>query len=92
MPLMSTDVFWIRKRVRSLHCYVRPHDTRQQHRRSQGGKGSMSPKFLAYPVIWCHERRCRKQNTVARLKTKYLPPQNFGLATLLDNNNIILIW
>jgi len=28
----------------------------------------MLPKFLAYLVILCFERRCLKQNTVARLK------------------------
>jgi len=44
-----------------------------------------SPKFLAYLVILYLERRCRKQNTVARLKSKNLcPPKKFfGLATLL---------
>ena len=44
-----------------------------EHRCRQGGKGAISPKFLAFLVILCFERRCRKQNTVARLKTKDLP-------------------
>jgi len=30
--------------------------------------------FLAYLVILCFERRCPKQNTVARLKSKFLAP------------------
>jgi len=39
-----------------------------------GGKGAMTPKFLAYLVILCFERRCPKHNTVARLKSKDFPP------------------
>ena len=37
------------------------------------GKGANFPKFLAFLNILCFERRCRKQNTVARLKSKDLP-------------------
>jgi len=36
------------------------------------GKGAISPKFIACLVILCFERRCRKQNTIARLKSKDL--------------------
>jgi len=51
------------------------------HRRSQGTTPS---EFLAYPIVLCLERRCpTKQNTVVCLKSKYLPPQTCGLATLL---------
>jgi len=43
-------------------------------------KGGIHPKkFLAYLVILCVERRCPKQNSVARLKSKTLSPQkHFG--------------
>jgi len=41
---------------------------------ARGVKGH-GPKFLAYLVILCSERQCPKQNTVARLKSKYLAPQ-----------------
>jgi len=46
-------------------------------------QGSHAPKFLAYLVVLCFEKRCPKQNTVARLKSKYLSQKKFGLATLL---------
>jgi len=39
--------------------------------------------ILTRLVILCFEKRCPKQNTVARLKSKDFPPQNFGLATPL---------
>jgi len=41
------------------------------------------PKFLAFLVILCFEKRCPKLNTVARLKSKDLPPKIFwaGYAT-----------
>jgi len=51
------------------------------HRCNQGGQKGHAPKFLAYLVILCFERRCHKQHTVARLKSK-IPPPNFGSATL----------
>jgi len=56
-----------------------------------GARGPMEPcplpKFLAYVVILCFERRCPKQNTVARLKSNILTaPQMIGLATPLDKN------
>jgi len=38
----------------------------------------MLPKFLAYLVILCFERRYPKQNTVARLTSKELPPVPSG--------------
>jgi len=34
----------------------------------------MAPKFLAYIVILCFERRCPKQNSVIRLKSKNFAP------------------
>jgi len=51
-----------------------------------GRKGVMNPKFLAYLVVLCIKRRCPKQNTVAHLKSKYLPPKIFGLATPLRDS------
>jgi len=36
-------------------------------------KGAICPKFLAFLVILCFERPCRKQNTVARIGSKDLP-------------------
>jgi len=45
------------------------------HRRSQGGKGAVPPKFLAYLMIACFEKWCLKQNSVARLKSNILPPK-----------------
>jgi len=36
-------------------------------------------KFLTYLVIFCFERRCLKQNTPARLKSKYVVPPKFWL-------------
>jgi len=47
------------------------------HRRSQGAQGTMPPQFLAYPVILFFEKRCLKQNTVARLKSNILSPPKF---------------
>jgi len=38
-------------------------------------RGGMAPKFLACLVVLCFERRCFKENTVARLKSKYLALQ-----------------
>jgi len=54
-----------------------------RHRRIQGAKGVMHPKFLAFYIILCFERQCAKQNTVVRLKSKDLPTKNFwaGYAT-----------
>jgi len=47
------------------------------HRRSQGSMDL--PKFLAYLVGFCFERRYPKTNTVARLKSKLLtPPKILG--------------
>jgi len=43
-----------------------------------GGKGAIPPKFLAFLVILCFERRCRKQNT-----QMICLPQICGLATSL---------
>jgi len=35
-----------------------------------GPKGAMPPKFLAYLVVLCFERRCLTLNIVVRLKSK----------------------
>jgi len=40
------------------------------------GQGEQPPKYLAYLVALRFERRRIKQNTVARLKSKYLAPPN----------------
>ena len=49
-------------------------------------RAAMPPKFPAYLFVLCFVRRCPKQNTVARLQSKYLTsPKNFGLAALLLN-------
>jgi len=51
---------------------------------ARGGKGTTPSELLAYPIVLCLERRCpTKQNTAVCLKSKYLPPQTYGLATLL---------
>jgi len=51
---------------------------KQGHRRSQGGKGAMAhPKFLDNMVILCFERHFSKQNSVIRLQSNILAPQNF---------------
>jgi len=70
-----------KKDTKTKTKHSRTASKRLIHRRSQGG---MPPaKFLAYLVILCFERRCPKQNTAARLRAKYLAPQNFwaGYAT-----------
>jgi len=61
------------------------------HRRRQG---EISLKFLAFLIILCFERRCRKQNTVARLKSKDLPGQFCGLATPLGTRRAVVpkLW
>ena len=53
------------------------------HRRSQGSRGTMPPTFLENIVILCFESRFSKQNSVIRLKSNILAPQNFwaGYAT-----------
>jgi len=50
----------------------------------RGAKGTISSKFLAFLVILFFERRCRKQNTVARFKWKDLPAPNLwaGYSTI----------
>ena len=66
------------KHMCGLLCYV-------QDENSTGRHLLICPHtFLAYLVVLCFERRCPKQNTVARWKSKYLPPKHFGLATPLD--------
>jgi len=54
------------------------------HRRSQGVKEAMPPKFVENIVILCFENRFSKQSNVIRLQSNILtPPQIFGLATPL---------
>jgi len=51
------------------------------------GKGAMQhPKFLENIIILCFEKRFSKQNSVFCLKSKILPPQISGLATLPDEH------
>jgi len=47
------------------------------YRRSQGGLGTMPPKFLEHIVILCFERRFSKQNSVIRIKSNILTPKTF---------------
>jgi len=62
------------------------------HSRSQGAHGAILPKFLEYLLILCFERRCPKQNTADRPKSKVLaPPKIFGLATTLFTSLIFLL-
>jgi len=42
------------------------------------------PKLLAYLIILCFETRRPKQNSIARLNSKYLAVKKLGLATLLQ--------
>jgi len=59
-------------------------DLSDNYRRSQGGgKEAMPPTFLENIVILCFERRFSKPNSVIRVKSNILPPQNFwaGYAT-----------
>ena len=53
------------------------------HRRSQGGNGTIPPKFLAYFVILCFDRQCLERNAVARLNSKCLSPLKFWATTQL---------
>jgi len=48
-----------------------------RHRRSQGGKRSMPPKFSESIVILCFERRFSKQNRVIRLKSNIFGAPKF---------------
>jgi len=45
----------------------------EYHRRSQGGfKGAKSaPRFVAYLVVLCFEKRCPQSNAVARFQSKH---------------------
>ena len=56
----------------------------------EGQRGHGPPKFLENVVILCFER-FSKQNSVIRLKSNILPPQNFwaGYATGLVLNTIL---
>jgi len=64
--LLESDLY--RKRYKSSHVF--DIDV------TMGPRGPWSPKFLAYLVILRFAGRCHKQNTVARLKSKELFPQN----------------
>jgi len=44
---------------------------------ARGIQGAMSPNVLAYLAILCFEKRCPRQNTVARLKADILAPTFF---------------
>jgi len=68
------------------------------HRRSQGCKGAIPPKFLENVVILCFESRFSKQNSVILLKSNILPPPIFfppqisGLATQLTLPGLDQCW
>jgi len=57
------------------------------------GQGIMTPKFLAYLVILCVERRCPQQNTAARLNSKilagYTTAYNLIQISFADKNLLI---
>jgi len=48
--------------------------------------GPWPPKFLAYFVILCFEKRCPKQSSLARLKLKYLPQKKFWAGYAIGEN------
>jgi len=67
------------------------------HRHSRGGQRDHAPpKFFENIVILCFEKRFSKQNSVIRLKSNILSPQNFcppeisGLATPLAG--VVVYW
>jgi len=50
----------------------------------------MNPKkYLAYLAIFCFDRQCPEQNTVARLDVEVFAPKDFGLTTLLLETTFI---
>jgi len=54
------------------------------HRRSEGGNGTIPPKFLTYLVILCFDRQCPNKILLLASSHSIWPSQkNFGLATLL---------
>ena len=54
------------------------------HRRSQGGSGTIPRKFLTYLVILCFDRQCPNKIPLLALSHSIWPSQkNLGLATLL---------
>ena len=67
--------------------------TKQQE--AIGVARGLVPQFLAYLVVLCFEKRCPEQNTVARLKSKYLaPPKIFGWlrhCTKLHERNVFFV-
>jgi len=61
------------------------------HRPKQRGQEALSPKCSEYLVILCFERRCPKQNTLARQSKNPTSPQKkyFGLPTPLGEYTIL---
>ena len=54
------------------------------HRRSQGGNGTIPTKFLRYLVILCFDRQCPNKTPLLTLSHSIWPSQKiFGLAILL---------
>jgi len=58
------------------------------HKRSQWDKGGILPTFLAYLVISCFGRWCHKQNTVARVMSKFLTNKKFCAGYAAAANNV----
>jgi len=54
------------------------------------GLGSMPPKFLAYLVILCFDKRRPKQKYCCSPKVNHFPPKVFRLATPLLQNPLQL--
>ena len=75
-------ITWRSKKGSYLEKSTTPSPTKKSlvyvQRRSHGAKGIIDPKLLAFLAILCFERRCPKQNTVARLKSRYFSQQKFG--------------
>ena len=85
----------IERQIQDLHLQttgVTYHDRPStRHRRSEGEtQGPCPPKFLAYQVILCFEKRRSEQKYCCSPRVKhfghpkyFIPPKAFGLATPL---------
>jgi len=64
----------------------------RNHRRSQGGPNGapLPPNFLENTGILSFERRFSKQNSVIRLKSNILAPQNFWSGYATARNSVSL--
>jgi len=57
----------------------------------RGPRKLLPPKFLAYLVILCFDRQCPEQNTVARLKSKYLASRKNLACTACNYLQLLLV-